>query len=239
MSIAEKLTTVAENVPKVYEAGKKSEYDKFWDSFQDYGNRVSYAYGFVGWTLETFKPKYDIRPSNYSNLFLNTNIPVDLPAYLEEIGIELDLAGATASDSATNVFRGSKFTRVGEIPTTMSNNVNSICWGASNLVTIDKLILKDDGTQTFAVNNFNSCNKLENLIIEGTIGNNNFNVQWSTKLTAASLLSILTALSKDSTLASGKSITLATEHQAVIEGNAECLEQYNLAISAGWTIAFV
>ena len=34
MSIAEKLTKVAENVPKVYEAGKKDEHDKFWDEYQ-------------------------------------------------------------------------------------------------------------------------------------------------------------------------------------------------------------
>ena len=40
MSIAEKLTTVAENVPKVYEAGKKAEYDAFWDKYQNNGKRT-------------------------------------------------------------------------------------------------------------------------------------------------------------------------------------------------------
>ena len=37
MSIAEKLTAIAENVPKVYEAGQKSEYDRFWDAYQNNG----------------------------------------------------------------------------------------------------------------------------------------------------------------------------------------------------------
>ena len=34
MSIAEKLTTIAENEQKVYDAGQKSEYDRFWDSYR-------------------------------------------------------------------------------------------------------------------------------------------------------------------------------------------------------------
>ena len=34
MSIAEKLTQVAENVPKVHEAGKKAQYDEFWANFR-------------------------------------------------------------------------------------------------------------------------------------------------------------------------------------------------------------
>ena len=38
MSIADKLTTIAENEQKVYDAGAKSEHDKFWDSYQ---NKVS------------------------------------------------------------------------------------------------------------------------------------------------------------------------------------------------------
>ena len=30
MTTAEKLQTAADNIPKVYEAGKKAEYDKLW-----------------------------------------------------------------------------------------------------------------------------------------------------------------------------------------------------------------
>lgn len=45
-----------------YEAGKKSEYDRFWDAYQDYGKRVNYAQIFYnnGWNKDTFNPKYDI-----------------------------------------------------------------------------------------------------------------------------------------------------------------------------------
>lgn len=60
MSIAEKLTTVAENQQRVYDAGKQAEYDRFWDAYQQNGTRGSYSYAFggVAWTDETLKPKY-------------------------------------------------------------------------------------------------------------------------------------------------------------------------------------
>lgn len=60
MSIENKLTTIAENEVKVYEAGKKAEYDAFWDSYQNGGNRVQYPFAFYLWDGECFKPKYPI-----------------------------------------------------------------------------------------------------------------------------------------------------------------------------------
>ena len=74
MTTAEKLTTIAENQQKVYdagyadgvEAGAKSEYDRFWDEFQNKGGKASYYWAFYGdrFTDETYNPKYDIVCSN-------------------------------------------------------------------------------------------------------------------------------------------------------------------------------
>lgn len=84
MSISEKLITIAENEVKVYEAGKKSEWDAFWDAYQNYGQRVQYPNAFYVWDDICFKPKYPIRfgtavSSNdtfsYSSI---TEIPVDI-----------------------------------------------------------------------------------------------------------------------------------------------------------------
>jgi hypothetical protein len=46
--------------------GKQAEYDKFWDSFQQNGNLTKYAFAFTGkgWTQETLKPKYLIKPES-------------------------------------------------------------------------------------------------------------------------------------------------------------------------------
>lgn len=95
-----------------------------------------------------------------------------------------------------------------------------------------------DEKTTFGSTAFQGCTALETINVGGTIGQSGFNIRWSTKLTKDSLLPILTALSKDSTIASGKSITFATVHQAVIEADSDCLEQLNLAINAGWTVAY-
>ncbi len=67
LSIADKLTTIAENEQRVYAAGQKSEYDRFWDLFQNYGKRTYYYNAFAwqnkavfGWATEAYNPKYPI-----------------------------------------------------------------------------------------------------------------------------------------------------------------------------------
>ncbi len=63
MSMAENLTTIAENVPKVYEAGKKAECDRFWDAFQNNGNRTDYAnaFSYFNFNDSIYNPKYPLR----------------------------------------------------------------------------------------------------------------------------------------------------------------------------------
>lgn len=89
MSIADKLTTIAENVPKVYEAGKQSEYDTFWDAFQSNGRKVAYLDTFAGtgWTDAIFNPKYPINATlSGSYMFHNnqsitsTKVPITISA---------------------------------------------------------------------------------------------------------------------------------------------------------------
>lgn len=67
MSLADKLTTVAENVPKVFDAGKNAEYDRFWDDFQQNGNRTNYRYAFFNWSDANYNPKYPIKLTAQAN----------------------------------------------------------------------------------------------------------------------------------------------------------------------------
>lgn len=48
------------------EKGKQEEYDRFWDEFQENGDRISYDGAFAGtcWNNETLKPKYKITPDD-------------------------------------------------------------------------------------------------------------------------------------------------------------------------------
>lgn len=77
MSIATDLQQIAENVPQVYAAGKQKQYDDFWDTYQDYGNRINYSSAFAGygWTDSIFNPKYPIVTSiNISSCFIYARI---------------------------------------------------------------------------------------------------------------------------------------------------------------------
>ena len=66
MSVAEKIQTIAQNEYKIFDAGKKSQYDEFWDDFQQNGERRNYYMTFYSrwnlgtWSDKTFQPKYPI-----------------------------------------------------------------------------------------------------------------------------------------------------------------------------------
>lgn len=62
MDIAQKVLQLKDDFDDVYEAGKKAEYDEFWDNLQGNGNRLHYAYAFAfeGWNDTNYNPKYPI-----------------------------------------------------------------------------------------------------------------------------------------------------------------------------------
>lgn len=240
MSIADKLVSIAENVPKVYEVGEKdgiqAEYDRFWDVFQDYGKRTYYYFAFrENWNEQTFKPKYDLKPVQAYGMFSYLTMEIDLAKWLEDLGVTLDTSNCT---NAGYIFQNSKFARFPLLDFRGLTSANNCFQSANKAHTIDKIILKDNGSQTFA-STFYGTIALENLTIEGVIGQNGFDVSWSKLLTAESLLSILTALTKDSTLASGKTVTFATASKEVIESDTACAEQLALAVQAGWTVSYM
>lgn len=76
MTIAEQITRAKTDYDKVYEAGKKSEYDAFWDSFQKKGVPIGYTYKFYGehWSDEVYKPKYDIVCTAAISAFYSSSI---------------------------------------------------------------------------------------------------------------------------------------------------------------------
>ena len=233
MSIAEKLTTIAENEPKVFEAGKKAEYDEFWDAFQNNGNRTDYYAGFRGWNGVSFKPKYNIKPATAYMLLAYFDDGkasadrIDLVEHLEELGVTLDFSNTTNFQYA---FWTCRINRIGIIDTRKASALNQT-FDIYSGHTIDKLILKADGSQTFS-NTFRSASVLKNLTIEGVIGKNGFNVSWSTALTHDSLMSIINALQDKSADTSGTTwlVTLGTDNIAKLTA-----EELNIIESKGWT----
>lgn len=201
MSIAEKITKIAENEKKVYDAGKKSEYDAFWDSYQDNGKRTDYslAFGGAGWNEEIFKPKYAIAPTNAYMMFYQNKSIKDLSA------VSIDTSKCT---NFQYTFSAPALTKIGVVDTTSANGLFQTFYNSTSLVEIEKIILKpstSSAKQTLS-QVFNLCSSLEKVEFEGEIKTNGFNVQWSTKLNKSSIISIINALS-DTT--SGLSVTLS------------------------------
>lgn len=231
MSITEKLTTIAENEPKVYDAGKRAQYDEFWDNYQDNGNRTQYNYAFAGygWTDETFAPKYDMKMEKAERVFANAKI-TSVKALLEKYRVTIDFSECTG---LANMFAGSTITEMGVIDTTSASSLNNVFYMGTKITTIDKLILKSDGSQTLNNTTFQSMNALQNIIFEGVIGKNGFNVQWSTNLSHDSLISTLNCLADKSTDTSGTewAITIGDENYAKLT-----TEERNIAYNKGWVI---
>ena len=135
MAIADKLTQIAENEYKVYgagkekgyadgfEEGKKAEYDAFWDAFQNYGKRMDYQGGFYGsgWNDSNFKPKYDMKPNNCSQMFVSSRI-TDLCAALDRCGVTLDTSASARVDS---MYCYSGITKVPTLDTRQAANLDS------------------------------------------------------------------------------------------------------------------
>lgn len=204
MSIADKLIQIAENEPKVFEAGKaagkKAEYDAFWDSFQDNGNRNDYQCGFggKGWIDQTFKPKYDIILGiGYTamRMFWDAKI-TDLAATLEQLGLQFDTSKAYYFDYMFQWCTLLKRVPPLDFSGTVNGN-KEIMYVFSNcgaLETIDKMIVPKELKYTGV---FGGCYNLVNLIVEGTIGQNGFDLKDCTKLSKASIESVIRHLSKE------------------------------------------
>lgn len=189
MSMAENLEIIAENVPKVYEAGKKSEYDAFWDEYQSNGSRRNYKYGFagVGWDDSTFNPKYDIVASTSLGMFQEAGI-TDLVGILNRNNVKLTI---TSTSAATNIFYGLKVTELPELDFSSVASYGSAFYGCTALTRIEKIKLHSSGNQSCA-SAFYNCSKLTDITFEGVIGRD-MNLS-ACPLTVSSLKSVIQAL---------------------------------------------
>ncbi len=231
MSIAEKLTTIVENEQKVYDAGKKSQYDEFWDDYQQNGTLTSYVYAFAGkgWTKENFRPKYDIKPINARLMFNygGNNCLIDMVALSEELGIVFDFSNTTYFYQC---FCGNFFDRLGVIDTTSSASLDGMFIEFQG-TTIDKLIIRSNGTTTIT-SSFQSATNLKNITIEGVVGKD-FNIQYS-PLSKKSIENVVSVLS-DAT----SSLTLTLSKRAVENAFSDEEWETLVATKPNWTISLI
>lgn len=225
------------------EIGKNEAYDAFWDDFQQNGNRVEYQSAFGGqWTMNTWKPKYPMLPQKaYMMFFSNERDRLVIPDFVEfckENGIILDFKNAEGSAMYalaglhTNHHGVLDFSCSGD--TTKTVTLDSLFYSHEygiGIKVIDEFISSE--RTIFTNDTFQKATQLEELNMSGVIATNNFNVQWCTKLTHDSLMSIINALQDKTGDASGTKwvVTLGTE-------NCEKLDASEIAIATqkGWTV---
>ena len=222
------------NAPDRYEEGRKAEYDAFWDSFQQNGNRQSYNLAFGGyWGRQTFKPKYDIVPTTLNSAFhsLCQNdtewYAFDMVEHLQELGVVLDTSICT---NFTSAFMWAHIGRIGVIDCRAAKSGLTGTFAYGKIKTIDKVIVNDGNTYP---NTFASQGQLENITFEGVIGAE-ISFKDCTKLSKASIESVVGALSSTT---SGLTLTLSrTAKQAAFTD-----EQWAalIATKPNWTISLV
>jgi hypothetical protein len=200
---------------------------RFWNDFQQNGERTDYKRAFVGdgWNAVTYDPKYILKPVNASFMYQNSGV----------VGrVDVDTSNCTAMDG---LFGNAKsITSIGTIDT--RKNANKMQAGLfgymDNLENIDMLILEEDGSQTFSTSCFTGCNKLKEIRITGTIGNTLL-LESCFRLTRASIESIIGALSDD---AEGQTLSLAyaAKRDAFKGEDGEAAWQALIATKPKWNI---
>lgn len=242
MTIAEKLQTIVENEQKVYDAGYakgKAEggggdgyYDTFWDSFQQNGQRGDYTYAFQFWDASIFQPKYDIvcGAGNYATSMFGYFNKVDASAEAVDL---VTLLGdkkldTSKSTSVTNMFSYANVTHLPVLDFSSATQMTTPFNQCQKLHTIDKVMLKDDGSQTIGAP-CNWCTELVEIRFEGKIGKA-VTFTHSSKLSTESVDSIIAAL-MDLT---GQTTQTITFHSTVIAKLTT--EQLNAITAKNWSI---
>lgn len=197
--------------------GIKAQYDEFWDTIQNNGARTNYSRYFSSalWTDDYLKIKYDMVASSMYQCFREN-------LYITALDKKYDGSPLVIDGSSVSTSTGFQY---------------AFC-KCGSLQRIGTIISRADAPWSSA---FESCGDLQEIQIEGTIGKA-FDIHWSTKLSVASMLSILTACKKES---AGVTITLPqkcidgkTVTETYISNNTELNTALMNARNNGYTVVF-
>lgn len=237
MSIAEKLTTIAENEQKVYNAGiEKGIADNeiaYVDRLTGNGTKTNYSYAFRESNFpENYSFAKTIVVNNACQMFYNMSgqFPgnVDMSAVTGNAPYE--------SYGTYAIFAWStRATYLCDMNLQAPKYYTSTWAYCSNLITIEKIRVNENtqfSTSPIGLP-FQNCYALENVTFEGVIGHD-ISFAQSTKLTHDSLMNIINCLKDYSEDTSGTThtLTIGTINQAKLTDTEKAI-----ATQKGWTIA--
>ena len=214
-----------------YEAGIKAGNDQFWDIIQDNGNRTDYGSAFYRWGADYIRPKYKVVPTSNSGAS-QTFSGCEKLKKVESAYFDFSQKPYATGNNSNgyyytfyNCFKLEEIEDIGLIPQSNYYTTFSNC---NALHTIAKMGIDEN---TMFSDTFVRCYELQNLTIDGTIGQAGLSVSYSTKLTHTSLMSIINAL-KTFTDGTTKTVTLGATNIAKLTDAEKAI-----ATQKGWTLA--
>ena len=261
MSIADKLTTIAQNEQKVFDAGHTVGYHAGKSVGYQEGNQIGYETGFQEGRSEGYNEGVDIgrdigmqegKKAEHDEFWdavqeptkEDTEYSYKFSYWRTEGMYNPKYPIRTTRAECVGTFRGAigiKDTLVDIDVSVNTTKIDYMFWWNTGIKTIRKLKVSEKITRY--VQTFYQCTALENITIEGTI-NASIELQWSTKLSHDSFVSIINALSLT---ASGLSVTFSLEavrkafetSQEALDGNTSSQWLALIATKPNWTIALI
>ena len=242
-----KPSEMPSGVDKVYEAGKKAEYDAFWDVKLNYGKRTNFKFFIYNesHTKETFKPNRDIRPvGDVEDMFTPDSQSIkehqfDMKEIENSCGMVFDFSKATVFSKTFG--RGFwKHLNVIDMSSATSAMYTFYPYVTEpyRIESIERLIFSEN--TVFDRSTFLYATQLKHAIFAGIIARS-LEVQWS-PLDRESLTSIINALSTTTT---GLTVTLSRTavnksfetSTGVNDGSTSTEWLALVATRSNWTIA--
>ena len=241
-TVKDEAIKLRQNIDAVYEAGQKAEYNRFWDTLQNYGAKELYSGTFQkpSWNDENFKPKYDIYPT--TNTFTSGEDPAFIKCKItdlreETLGIKVDWSLCT---NFNVIFMSTPIRYADIIDMTNAIYGGTIFYG-SKIEYVQKLILP---TMPMTFHNSGlaaSASLLKEIRFEGYF-QRNFGL-FNKYLTLDSLKSAILAL-KDYSGTSEEyayTITLSSTYKTMLEADGATSPNGNgwleYAADKGWNVA--
>ena len=225
MSIAEKIATITENEPRVYDSGViRGAYEagKLIAEEKPYINTSKitdfYCYFYYGHRLELLQYVDTSNGKNFASMFAQCSTLTEIP--------QIDISSGT---NLASMFDGClQLEEIPQIDTSNGKNFASMFSFCKELSTIESINVSNGTNLT---NLFYSCDKLTEITFVGDI-KQSLDMRYSSLLTHDSLMSIINALYDYSTDTSGTNYTLTIGNTNIQKLTQEELGKIE---SKGWS----
>lgn len=197
------LKAIYDNVPQVFAAGSNAWNRDFWNSYQKSGalEDCSELFSGGGWTAKFFTPQYNIHPTQRAtNMFAHSRMPINLVTHLENLDVKLITRDAT---DLSGIYYDTAFTAVPEVVlgSTLDTPVKHLFSESDELVYASIQLTQefmDTDIPVIWSQCFEKCEALRDLTFSGPgVINYTIDLQWSTRLTKASITNVINYLASD------------------------------------------